>query len=248
MIWAGREVRSRTDYTLGTDRRFFWNVSVRDLRHNSDHLLVLGCLHSSPLMEHSRYLRGHKKPPLQPPTAPTREDGIFVALRRAFLNPRARDARKNAWILEATWRLVDERVSTRQDIVKYQSLIWRLVHVIAASFKRDRQRQAEESGADMEALLGSDTALNREAWHHIKGWYQATVNRAPPPARVTLERITAERVELYSYNPPLGANIPISMEPLPVDDSVPTGDKIKWAVKRLKNHRSGGPSGMRTIN
>ena len=33
MVWAGRDVRSRTDYILGTDRRLFWNVSVRDPRH-----------------------------------------------------------------------------------------------------------------------------------------------------------------------------------------------------------------------
>ena len=55
----------------------------------------------------------------------------------------------------------------------------------------------------------------------------------------------AERVELYSYVPPLGANIPISVEPFPVDDSVPTENEIKWAVKILQNHCSGGPSGMR---
>ena len=30
-----------------------------------------------------------------------------------------------------------------------------------------------------------------------------------------------------------------------MNDSVPTEDDIKWAVKRLQNHRSGGPSGMR---
>ena len=71
------------------------------------------------------------------------------------------------------------------------------------------------------------------------------VDRAPPPARVTLERIAAERVELYSYVPPLGANIPISVEPFPVDDSVPTEYKIEWEVKRLHNQRSRGPSGMR---
>ena len=29
MIWAGREVRSRTDSILGTNRRLFFNVSVR---------------------------------------------------------------------------------------------------------------------------------------------------------------------------------------------------------------------------
>ena len=55
----------------------------------------------------------------------------------------------------------------------------------------------------------------------------------------------AERVELYSYVPPPGANIPISVEPFPVDDSVPTEDKIEWAVKQLQNQHSGGPSGMR---
>ena len=52
-------------------------------------------------------------------------------------------------------------------------------------------------------------------------------------------------MDLYSYVPPLGANIPISVEPLPVDDLVPTEDKIEWAVKRLQNHRSRGTSGMR---
>ena len=37
MIQEGREVRSQTDYILGTDRRLFWNVSVQEPRHNLDH-------------------------------------------------------------------------------------------------------------------------------------------------------------------------------------------------------------------
>ena len=45
----GQVVRSWTDYILGTDRRLFRNVSVRDPRHNSDHYMVLGCLPSAPL-------------------------------------------------------------------------------------------------------------------------------------------------------------------------------------------------------
>ena len=112
MIREGREVRSRTDYIMGTDHRLFGNVSVRDPRHNSDHYMVLGFLHSSPLREHARYLRGRKRLLLCPLTAPTREDGIFASLQRAVPKPRAWEARKNAWILAATWRLVDESVST----------------------------------------------------------------------------------------------------------------------------------------
>ena len=53
------------------------------------------------------------------------------------------------------------------------------------------------------------------------------------------------RVELYSYVPPLGTKIPISVQPFPVDDSVLTEDEIEWSVTRLRNHRSRGASGMR---
>ena len=53
MVRVGREVRSRTDYILGTDRRLFWNVSGRNPRHNLDHYLVPGCLRSAPQREHS---------------------------------------------------------------------------------------------------------------------------------------------------------------------------------------------------
>ena len=54
-----------------------------------------------------------------------------------------------------------------------------------------------------------------------------------------------DRVDLYSYVPPPGYNIHVSIYLLPVDDLVPMEDKIEWAVKRLQNQCSGGPSGMR---
>ena len=73
MIREGREVSSRTDYIMGTDQRIFGNVSVREPRHNSDHYMVLGCLHSAPLRDHARHLGERKRLPLLPLTAPTRE-------------------------------------------------------------------------------------------------------------------------------------------------------------------------------
>ena len=89
-------MRSRTYYILGMNRRLFINVSIWDPRHNSDHYMVLGCLHSAPLREHARYLGGRKRPPLRPLTAPTREDRIFAALMRAVPKLLARDAKNNA--------------------------------------------------------------------------------------------------------------------------------------------------------
>ena len=80
----------------------------------------------------------------------------------------------------------------------------------------------------------------------MKGWYWGAINRMPPPARVTLERITVERVDLYCHIPTHMENIPVSVEPFQVDEMVPTEDNIEWAVKRQPKHRSTPPSGMHT--
>ena len=48
-------------------------------------------------------------------------------------------------------------------------------------------------------------------------------------------------VQLYTAP---GETIPISVKPFPVDNLVLEEEKVKWAVKRLRNNRSGGPSGM----
>ena len=44
--------------------------------------MVLGCLRRNPLGEHTEYLGRHTQTPLRPLTTPSREDGIFAALRR----------------------------------------------------------------------------------------------------------------------------------------------------------------------
>ena len=198
------------------------------------------------MKEHMWYLGGQKKLPLRPPTKPTREDKIFAALRRAVPKPRAQEAWKNERISAERRKLVNKRVSALRDPAKDQSLIRRLGCAIKASLTTDRIRRAEEARAEVEALVGADPPLIQEAWKRIKGWYKAVVDRALPPARVTLERITTERVELDSYVPPPGKNIPVSVHPFPVDESFPTEDDIEWAVKQLRNNRSGGLSGMRT--
>ena len=103
----------------------------------------------------------------------------------------------------------------------------------------------EEAGSAVEALLKENPPNAKEAWRRMKGWYQATAKRGPPPARDTLERITAERTELYSRVPSPGENIPVTVEPEIIDDSVPKEDEIAAAVKKLRRNRSGGPSWIR---
>ena len=109
--------------------------------------------------------------------------------------PHARERRKSRWISEDTLRLVDKRVSVRRK-TRYQTRIWRLSRAIAAILKGDRRRRVETAGDKVEGLLGADLPIPREAWKRLKGWYKAAFDRAPPPARAMLERITAERVDL----------------------------------------------------
>ena len=126
-----------------------------------------------------------------------------------------------------------------------QVMIRRLGRAIRASLKGYRKRRVETAGTDVEALLGGDPPNAKEAWIRLQGWYKAAVNRAPLPARATLERITAERVDLYSYVPSPGENIPVTITPSDVDDSVTKEEDIAEAVKKLRRNRSGGASGMR---
>ena len=109
----GQVVRSRTDYILGTDRRVFQNLAVRDPRHNTDHYIVLGCLPGAPLATTQQYQGGRRRWLVPPPAAPSRMDTLFASLRRAVPKTAPREARRNAWILAETWRLVDEKVATR---------------------------------------------------------------------------------------------------------------------------------------
>ena len=107
MVREGKVVRSQTEYLLGTDRSIFRDFYFRDPRYNTDHFMVMSCLRSALEREHTRYIMGRRKMPLRTPMEPTREDGIFAALRRAVPKPHARNRHKNAWISEETWRLVN---------------------------------------------------------------------------------------------------------------------------------------------
>ena len=182
MLRNGREVRSRTDYIPGTDRRLFRNVAVRDPWHNSDHYMVLGCLLSAPPTDHKRYLGGRKRWLVRLPREPTRTDQLFAALRRAIPRAQPREARRNAWISESTWRLTNERVSARQDLQYGQAYRRRLGKAVQKSLATDRRRRADEAGAEMEALVKADPPLIQDAWYRLQGWYKAAVDRAPPPA------------------------------------------------------------------
>ena len=119
------------------------------------------------------------------------------------------------------WRLVDERVSARWD-PRYGRAFKRQPGIaVKASLAADWKRRADEGGSEVEVLAKADPPLIQEAWYRIQGWYKAAADRTPPPARVTLNRITAERVVMYSRALPPGENTPVQIDPFEVEDKVP---------------------------
>ena len=172
------------DTIVGSDRRIFQNVAVRDLSHNSDHLMVLGCLNRNYLMEHFRYLGRRTRLPLRPPGCQTRMQAknIFSELRRAVSKPDKQAAHHNSWILSEMCRIVDERVSTRREPGRDQWRIRLLGRAIWAALKEDRRRQAETAGEDVERLLSGDPPLPCKSWRRMRGCYRVAVDHALPPA------------------------------------------------------------------
>ena len=59
------------------------------------------------------------------------------------------------------------------------------------------------AGEEVEALIASDPALVKEACIWLRGWYFKAEERPPPPTRVTIARMTEDRVEIYWRDPPL---------------------------------------------
>ena len=64
MVSQGRLVRFWTEYILVSHRQIFQNMTVRDPRHKSYYLVVMGFLRSASLREHLCYLRGNTRLPL----------------------------------------------------------------------------------------------------------------------------------------------------------------------------------------
>ena len=99
--------------------------------------------------------------------------------------PKARKkwaARHNSLISAETWRLVDERVSARQEPGRDQQRLRRRGCDILAALKEYRRRWEATTGEDVEILLSGDNPLPRKAWVRMQECYKELADHTPPPA------------------------------------------------------------------
>jgi exonuclease III len=244
---------SRCDYILGTDRRLFEMVGIREPRYfNTDHHMVVGRYLVRPTPSHKLYLRGRKTFPLQRKWGPpTRADSLFQEVKQ-FLPPTPKQPQPHrpTWLSATTLQAVDARCSLRRNPHHDRTEARRLSRVVNASIKADRKRRTEEAGNAISALLDDDAPLDKQqnakaAYAILRKWYKHHGDRPPKPSRQDLQTVTTEFAALYTKEPTPGDEIPTIVAPFNIDDSIPSKEEIEQAVSRLRNDRAPGPTGMR---
>jgi hypothetical protein len=244
----GTLLQSRCDYILSTDRRLFQYIHIKNPRYNSDHLMVTGGLRSAPKKENAKYLQSRRRFPLriQPTETPEPVELEYNKLKQYIdtqtIGKIARQARE-PWISSNTWKLIDSRASKTKNRSFLPGEQQRLSRRIQRALRRDRKRRTEKAGDDIEQHLQAGRL--KTAWSVLQNWYRHTADRPPRPTRLDLRRVTDEYKSLYRATLTPGNPIDTHIAPQPINDELPEYDEIAAAVRRLKNGKAPGPSGMR---
>ena len=104
-------MRSRTNYILGTDHFLLQNLAVRDAWHNTDHYLVLGCLHGTAPAAHSQYPGIHKSFPIKPLMTSDGINRLFAEIRGGVPKPYWKEHLHQAWISPETCHLINTSIA-----------------------------------------------------------------------------------------------------------------------------------------
>lgn len=250
-VMKGKLHRSRCDYIMGTDRRLFQTVSIRDPRHfSTDHLMIVAKYLVKPTACHKRYLRGQLTFPLKWPIGPmSQADHIFDEVKQYMPHPPRNNKKpRPTWLSDKTLKLIDERsdLKCRQHCDTDTTRKYRqLTRAINSSLNADQKRRTEVAGAAIEEALSGDTPNLRQAYQILQSWHKHHGDRPCKPSRQDLETVTNECADLYREEDPIGAPIPIHVQPKPINDTVPSEEEIQNAVSHLRNNKASGPSKMK---
>jgi exonuclease III len=243
----GTLLQSRCDYILGTDRRLFQYILIKDPRYHSDHLMVTGGLRSAPKRENVRYLRSRRKFPLrrQQTTTHNATEREYDKIKQCIdiQAPEVERQARAPWISSKTWQMIDSRASKAKSDSFHPGERQRLSRRIKRALQKDRKQRTAIAGNEIEQNLQSGKL--KAAWDILQRWYKHTGDRPPRPTRLDLHQITNEYKILYRATQPHGEPIPIHIEPCAISDAIPDENEIADAVRRLKNGKAPGHSGMR---
>jgi hypothetical protein len=177
-----------------------------------------------------------------PPKLHNKLTQTFEALKLMCIKADPQSRGGNDWISAETWHLISHRSMLHRTGKLCQTggqclqrRIWDVLH-------GDRRAWTARVGKLIEAKLAG--GIIQEAFRHLKRWYRAALETTTRPCPPTMTKQTAERVELYRQRDPPGEPLPININPIPVNDGMPSEGEIRVAVAGLSNGRAGSASGM----
>ena len=241
----GVMIRSRCDYILSDESKYFSNVRIVKPRlYDSDHSAVVATMIPAPAKQHLRYLNGRKAFPLRVLARNmTQLDRMFEDIQPPPTVPEEAAARGPGWVSEQTWQLVDQRVMGKRDGSLTPRNLKLLNSRIRRSFRRDRLQRSVDAGTEIEARLVAGDI--RGSWGLLKRWYKHSSGKAPKPSYTDFAELGTVYLALYSATQPPGDPLPIRYLPVPVLDDVPSEVEIAMSVEKLRSGKAPGPSGLK---
>jgi hypothetical protein len=190
------------------------------------------------------YWRKRQEFPLQLPPQELGDDltTAFVVLQATCKDPEAAKRHWHDWVSDKMWLLIKQCTSLPWAGRLRQCVGQCMQHAIYTLLKGDRTAHAAQVGESIVPNLAEGNV--HEAFHHLKGWYRAAMETQAWPCFQTIEKQTAERVDLYQQCESPGLPVAINIAPVDVRDNTPTNREIRVAVSKLTNGRSAGASRM----
>jgi hypothetical protein len=79
----------------------------------------------------------------------------------------------------------------------------------------------------------------------MQSWYKHIGDRPPKPTRIELRTVTNAYKQLYQSVPLSGDPLSIHITPCTINDDIPTEQEIATAIRKLRNGKASGHSGLR---
>ena len=242
----GKVVKAKLDYIMAEDKRVFrraYSIIPRGLVSDHRMLIVEYMEESAACKLYRRYKKERATLPLS--IGESEED-----LKFEYLEQLAREEEKEAlekaewkdWISEETWALMDKRAAQQGRMSRRDAYV--LAKEIKRSLAKDRQGRMNRVGEEIEEDLENNNP--KSAFGKLKRWYRQSTGRPLKPTREDSEELTKEREQLYSKVENMFPMFPlVQVNTCSVDDSVPGEEEIANALRRMKNGKATGPSGIR---
>ena len=237
------------DFVLTNRRADFTKLKAVEPRYyDSDHRLVYADMRVEKSVQFRRWLRGRKDPPALPPVQHRPHlDGQLTSCfehgeAEVTVTRQPRD--QSTWVSQALLELYDSRTHLQ---TLCPTRAWRrALRQLKKRIKRQRKRDLQEH--TIQACDRIRHSLQEKdldsAWGWCKKWYQEASTKPHRPSPHDLEEIQAMFQERYTADGIARDPLPTHVQPFAIVDSVPNEAEIATAVRRIRNRRAKGFTGM----